>query len=211
MNNIYANHSLLFQKAIDAFAQLPGVGYKTAQRLALHLLSQEKEYTHNLTQILDEFVENIYHCCYCHNISDQEVCPICNDPKREPHILCVVENIRDVLAIEQTGHYRGRYHVLGGVISPLQGIGADQLYIRDLPERILQEDIKEVVLALGPTNEGDTTNFYIYQYLTTYAPEILITTIARGVAIGDSLEYTDPNTLGKSIENRVRLETIIRD
>ena len=201
-------YSLLLQKAIDAFATLPGVGRKTALRLALFLLRQEKGFTHRLTEDLNTFVDQIHFCKHCHNISDEAVCPICKDPRRDDTLICVVENIRDVMAIERTGHFHGRYHVLGGLISPIDGLGPGDLFLSDLPERVLNEGIKEVLLALSTTMEGDTTNFYIYRLLRDL--DVRITVIARGVPMGDDLEYADEVTLGRSIENRIDFASTLR-
>lgn len=202
-------YSLLLQKAVDAFAGLPGVGRKTALRLALFLLKQEKSFTHNLTDDLNSFVDQIHFCERCHNISDDPVCPICRDTRRDDAIICVVENIRDVLAIERTGHFHGRYHVLGGLISPIDGLGPNDLFLSDLPDRVREEGITEVLLALSTTMEGDTTNFYIYRLLRDL--DVKITVIARGVPMGDDLEYADEVTLGRSIENRIDFSSTLRD
>ena len=201
-------YSLLLQKAIDAFAGLPGVGRKTALRLALFLLKQEKGFTHAFTADLNSFVDKIHFCDRCHNISDEPVCPICKDPRRDDTIICVVENIRDVMAIERTGHFRGRYHVLGGLISPIDGLGPNDLFLSDLPDRVRNEGITEVLLALSTTMEGDTTNFYIYRLLRDL--DVKITVIARGVPMGDDLEYADEVTLGRSIENRIDFTSTLR-
>ena len=202
-------YSLLLQKAVDAFAGLPGVGRKTALRLALFLLKQEKSFTHHLTDDLNTFVDQIHFCERCHNISDEPVCPICQDTRRDDTIICVVENIRDVMAIERTGHFRGRYHVLGGLISPIDGLGPNDLFLSDLPDRVRNEGITEVLLALSTTMEGDTTNFYIYRLLRDL--DVRITVIARGVPMGDDLEYADEVTLGRSIENRIDFSSTLRD
>ena len=201
-------YSLLLQKAIDAFAGLPGVGRKTALRLALFLLKQDKEYTHRFVQDIKEFADKIHFCDRCHNISDDPVCPICKDPRRDDTIICVVENIRDVMAIERTGHFHGRYHVLGGLISPIDGLGPGDLHLSDLPNRVTAEGISEVLLALSTTMEGDTTNFYIYRLLRDL--DVKITVIARGVPMGDELEYADEITLGRSIENRIDFASTLR-
>ena len=201
-------YSLLLQKAIDAFAGLPGVGRKTALRLALFLLKQDKSFTHAFTADLDSFVDQIHFCEKCHNISDEPVCPICKDPRRDDTIICVVENIRDVMAIERTGHFHGRYHVLGGLISPIDGLGPNDLFLDDLPDRVRNEGITEVLLALSTTMEGDTTNFYIYRLLRDL--DVKITVIARGVPMGDDLEYADEVTLGRSIENRIDFTSTLR-
>ena len=201
-------YSLLLQNAIDAFAGLPGVGRKTALRLALFLLKQEPDFTHRLTEDLNHFVDSIHFCERCHNISDDPVCPICKDPRRDDSIICVVENIRDVMAIERTGHFRGRYHVLGGLISPIDGLGPNDLFLSDLPLRVSTEGVKEVLLALSTTMEGDTTNFYIYRLLRDL--DVKVSVIARGVPMGDDLEYADEVTLGRSIENRIDFTSTLR-
>lgn len=201
-------YSLLLQKAIDAFASLPGVGRKTALRLALFLLKQDKSFTHTFTEDLNNFIDRIHFCERCHNISDEPVCQICKDTRRDDSIVCVVENIRDVMAIERTGHFHGRYHVLGGLISPIDGLGPGDLFLDDLPDRVQEEGIKEVLLALSTTMEGDTTNFYIYRLLRDL--DVKITVIARGVPMGDELEYADEVTLGRSIENRIDFTSTLR-
>lgn len=193
--------SELLEKAIDAFASLPGIGRKSAMRLSLFLLQQEPEFTHQLTQQLKDFVDHIHHCQRCHNISDEEICAICKDEERDCQLLCVVESVREVIAIERTGRFHGVYHVLGGIISPMDGIGPEDLYLEDLAERVVKEEIEEVMLALSATMEGDTTNFYIYRMLQPTG--VQVSTIARGVSVGDELEYADDITLGRSIEHRI--------
>lgn len=195
------DYSKLLQRAIDALATLPGVGRKSAMRLALYLLKQDKLFTYRISDALRELVDGIQYCTKCHNISDEEVCTICSDDRRDPHTICVVESIRDVMAVERTGQYKGLYHVLGGIISPMDGVGPQDLFIQDLPQRIKEESIKEVILALSTTMEGETTNFYIYRLIKDLP--ITITTIAQGVAIGDELEYADDLTLGRSIQQRI--------
>lgn len=195
------DYSQLLQRAIDAFASLPGVGHKSAMRLALSLLKQEKTFTYRISDALRDLVDGIQYCEKCHNISDESICSICSDETRDSHILCVVESVRDVMAIERTGQYQGLYHVLGGVISPMDGVGPQDLFLHDLPTRIQEEGIKEVILALSTTMEGETTNFYIYRLLKDI--EVQITTIAQGIAIGDELEYADDLTLGRSILQRI--------
>lgn len=202
------DYSQLLQRAIDAFASLPGVGHKSAMRLALSLLKQEKTFTYRISDALRDLVDGIQYCEKCHNISDEEVCKICSDETRDSHILCVVESVRDVMAIERTGQYQGLYHVLGGVISPMDGVGPQDLFLHDLPTRIQEEGIKEVILALSTTMEGETTNFYIYRLLKDI--EVQITTIAQGIAIGDELEYADDLTLGRSILQRIDFQESLK-
>ena len=192
--------SQLLDNAVDELAKLPGVGRKTALRLALHLLRQTPEAVDTFAQAVTHLRHDVKYCQVCHNISDTEVCPICADMRRDPHTICVVENIRDVMAVENTQQYNGRYHVLGGVISPMDGIGPADLAIDSLIQRVMAGDINEVILALSPTMEGDTTNFYISRKLAPYP--VRLSVIARGISVGDELEYTDEVTLGRSILNR---------
>lgn len=194
----YPSH--LLEKAIDQFATLPGVGRKTALRLALYLLRQPVENTRQFAAALVDLREHISYCRRCHNISDSDVCTICADPTRDQSTLCVVENIRDVMAIENTSQYRGLYHVLGGVISPMDGIGPGDLQIDSLVHRVASEQIREVILALSTTMEGDTTNFFLFRKLESTG--VRVSVIARGIAIGDEIEYADEITLGRSILNR---------
>lgn len=196
--------SVLLERAVSEFAQLPGIGRKTALRLVLHLLRQEDERVAALSEALVQMKQNICHCAVCNNISDEETCPICANPARSEEIICVVENIKDVLSIENTQQYRGKYHVLGGIISPMEGIGPSDLSIDLLVERIGKGEVIEVILALSTTMEGDTTNFYLYKKLKQF--NIRITTLARGVALGDELEYADELTLGRSIKHRTLYE-----
>ena len=193
-------NSTLLDNAVGELSKLPGIGRKTALRLALHLLRQDKETALALGNAIIEMSENIQYCKRCHNISEEEVCPICSDPHRDESIICVVENVKDVLTIEATREHHGLYHVLGGLISPLDGVSPSDLEIDSLVSRVREEEIKEVILALNPTMEGDTTNFYIYRKLSNLP--VKITILARGVAIGNELEYTDELTLGRSILNR---------
>lgn len=199
--------SILLGNAVDQFASLPGIGRKTALRLVLHLLRQSDKDVEVFTDALKTLKSDAHYCRICHTISDQELCPICQSNKRDKHTVCVVENVQDVMSIENTGQYHGLYHVLGGVISPMDGVGPSDLEIDSLVTRIETEEIKEVILALPTTMEGDTTNFYIYRRLqnTTLHPStpLKISQIARGVAIGNELEYTDEITLGRSIINRI--------
>lgn len=199
--------SILLGNAVDQFASLPGIGRKTALRLVLHLLRQSDKDVEAFTDALKTLKSDAHYCRVCHTISDQELCPICQSHKRDKHTVCVVENVQDVMSIENTGQYHGLYHVLGGVISPMDGVGPSDLEIDSLVTRIETEEIKEVILALPTTMEGDTTNFYIYRRLqnTTlhHSTPLKISQIARGVAIGNELEYTDEITLGRSIINRI--------
>ncbi len=199
--------SILLGNAVDQFASLPGIGRKTALRLVLHLLRQSDKDVEFFTDALKTLKSDAHYCRICHTISDQELCPICQSHKRDKHTVCVVENVQDVMSIENTGQYHGLYHVLGGVISPMDGVGPSDLEIDSLVTRIETEEIKEVILALPTTMEGDTTNFYIYRRLqnTTlhHSTPLKISQIARGVAIGNELEYTDEITLGRSIINRI--------
>ncbi len=197
--------SQLLENAVSQFSRLPGIGRKTALRLALHLLRQDIGDVEQLASALTTLRREVKHCRVCHNISDQEVCPVCSDQRRDRSTVCVVENIRDVMAIENTQQYHGLYHVLGGVISPMDGIAPSDLEIQSLVDRVGEGTVSEVILALSPTMEGDTTNFYIYRKLAPYT-QVRITVIARGVSVGDELEYTDEVTLGRSILNRTPFE-----
>ena len=197
--------SRLLENAVSQFSRLPGIGRKTALRLVLHLLRQDTEDVEQLASALTTMKREVKRCNVCHNISDQDVCPICSDPRRDRSTVCVVENIQDVMAIENTQQFHGLYHVLGGVISPMDGIGPSDLEIQSLVDRVGQGDVGEVILALSPTMEGDTTNFYIFRKLASF-PQLKITVIARGVSVGDELEYTDEVTLGRSILNRTIFE-----
>lgn len=199
MNQKYP--SQLLANAVDEFSRLPGIGRKTALRLILHLLRQDNESVLSLADALVQLKEGVQYCKKCHNICDGEICPICADKSRDESIICVVENIREVMAIENTMQFKGLYHVLGGIISPIDGIGPSDLQIDSLVERVSQGGIKEIVLALSTTMEGDTTNFYIYKKLQAYHVDISI--IARGISIGDEIEYADEITLGRSILNRI--------
>ena len=192
--------SQLLEKAVAEFAKLPGVGRKTALRLVLWLLRQEDEETEQFAEAVRRLKQEVKYCKTCHNISDTDLCPICADPKRDSSLVCVVENIQDVMAIENTQQYYGLYHVLGGVISPMDGLGPSDIEIDSLVSRVAEGQVKEVILALSPTMEGDTTNFYIFRKLAGY--EVKVSVIARGVSVGNELEYTDEVTLGRSIMNR---------
>ncbi|MCP9611443.1 recombination mediator RecR [Coprobacter tertius] len=193
--------SALLENAVNEFAKLPGIGRKTALRLVLHLLRQEEEEVENFGNTIIRLRKEIKYCRVCHNISDREICSLCEDTSRDDKVICVVENIKEVMVVENTHQFKGRYHVLGGVISPMDGIGPADLEIDSLVSRVASGEIKEVILALSATMEGDTTNFYIYRKLAPYNVNISI--IARGVSVGDELEYTDEVTLGRSIVNRI--------
>ncbi len=201
--------SKLLERAVNEISQLPGIGKRTALRLALHLLKQPQEQTAFLSQALISMREEIKFCDSCHNISDTDTCEICSNPHRNRQILCVVEDIRDVMAIENTGQYRGIYHVLGGKISPIDGVGPSQLKIASLVEKVKSGTVSEVIFALSSTMEGDTTNFYIYRQIADEA--VAVSTIARGIAVGDELEYADEVTLGRSILHRVPFEKSLKN
>lgn len=192
--------SLLLEEAVNQLSHLPGVGRKTALRLALHLLRQDQQVAENLGNALIRMRQGIRYCQVCHNISEDETCPICASPLRDSSTVCVVENVKDVMSFENTGQYRGLYHVLGGLISPVDGIGPDKLHIDSLVERVKSGVVKEIILALSATMEGDTTNFYIYRKLADLP--VKITQLARGVSVGNEIEYTDEITLGRSLVNR---------
>lgn len=193
--------SQLIEKAVEAFASLPGIGRKTALRLVLHLLKQEPATTERFAAALLAMRSGIRECRVCHNLSDAEICRICADPRRDQTLVCVVESVRDLMAIEDTGQYRGLYHVLGGVISPMEGVGPDQLNIASLLQRVSEGEIKEVIMAISPTIEGETTVFYLSQQLAPLG--VLVSAIARGVAFGGQLEYADEITLARSILARL--------
>jgi recombination protein RecR len=196
--------SRLLENAVNELSRLPGIGKKTALRLALHILKEDELFAEKLGNAVIEMRKNIKFCKRCHNISDSDVCEICSNHKRDENTICVVEDTRDVMAIENTAQFNGLYHVLGGIINPIEGIGPNDINISKLIERINTEDIKEIILALPATVEGDTTNYYIYKLVKNF--DIKVTVIARGVAIGDELEYTDEITLGRSILNRLPFE-----
>lgn len=193
--------SILLEKAVDELSKLPGIGKKTALRLALHLLGEEKVTTESLAQSLLNMRNNIVLCKRCYNISDEEHCSICSNPKRDNELLCVVADMRDVMAIERTGSFNGVYHVLGGVIDPINGISPNDLRIKELVDRSINENFKEIILALPATIEGDTTNYYIFKMLKHFEGQI--TAIAKGISVGDALEFADEVTLGRSIKNRI--------
>lgn len=198
MNQQYP--SILLEKAVGEFAKLPGIGRKTAMRLVLHLLRQDTATVEAFGNAIITLKREVKYCKVCHNISDTDICQICSNPSRDASVVCVVENIRDVMAVEATQQFKGLYHVLGGVISPMDGIGPSDLQIESLVHRVEEGEVKEVVLALSSTMEGDTTNFYIFRKLAK--TNIKMSVIARGISIGDELEYTDEVTLGRSIVNR---------
>ena len=197
--------SQLLEKAVQEFSKLPGIGRKTALRLVLWMLRQEETEVEQFAETIHRMKQEIKYCHICHNISDTDTCPICSDPRRDAQTICVVENVQDVMAIENTMQYKGLYHVLGGVISPMDGMGPSDIEIDSLVNRVAESHVKEVILALSPTMEGDTTNFYIYRKLVPYG-DVKISIIARGVSVGNELEYTDEITLGRSILNRTLFE-----
>lgn len=197
--------SKLLQSAVDEFSRLPGIGRKTSLRLVLHLLKQPKEQVENFTGAISSLRSHVQYCKLCFNISDSELCPICSSPVRDHTMICVVEDLRDIIAIENTSQYKGLYHVTGGIISPMNGIGPDDLTISPLIDRVSEGKIKEIILALPTTMEGDTTAFFIYRKLQQYP--VQLSAIARGIAVGDELEYADEITLGRSIINRVPYQT----
>ena len=197
--------SKLLENAVNQIAKLPGIGRRTAARLAIHLLQQPETETDSLTDALHEMRHQIHRCRHCHNLSDEEECDICRNPSRSPAIVCVVQDVRDVMAIENTEVFHGRYHLLGGVISPMNGIGPGQLQIESLWERL--PEIEELILALPATTEGDTTAYYLYKHAQARKPALRITTIPRGLAVGDELEYADEATLGRSMLNRIDFQT----
>lgn len=196
--------SKLLERAVQELTKLPSVGRKTALRYALYILSQDKEAVHTLSDSITKLRDEVKHCKICHNISDTEVCDICSNPQRDKSTICVVENIHSVMSIENTGQFHGLYHVLGGVISPMDGVGPADLELKSLFERVEQGGIQEIILALNPTMEGDTTNFYISRNLAQTGVKLSV--LARGVSVGDDLEYTDEVTLGRSILGRTPLK-----
>ena len=201
MDNTYP--SQLLEKAVAEFSKLPGIGRKTALRLVLDVLRRPEEDVDSFTSAVSCVRKEVKYCRVCHNISDTDVCPICSDPHRDSSTICVVENIRDVMAVENTQQYRGLYHVLGGIISPMDGIGPNDIEIDSLVERVGEGGVSEVILALSSTMEGDTTNFYISRKLAQY--DVTVSVIARGISVGDELEYTDEVTLGRAILNRTKM------
>lgn len=200
--------SKIIEQAVDAFSQLPGVGKKTALRYVLHVIKQDSASTQQLSEIIAKLKTDLRFCKSCHNITESEVCDICNNAARDSSLLCVVQDYRDILAIENTGLFKGRYHVLGGLISPMEGITPAGLTIESLVNRIASGAVKEVILALNATMEGETTSFYIFRKLAPY--QIQLSAIARGIAVGDELEYADEVTLGRSILNRVPFDSMMK-
>ena len=200
--------SKLISKAVDQFASLPGVGRKTALRPVLHMLKRSNQEVDDFSNAFQKLKENIKYCTKCKNLSDSELCSICANTKRDQSTICIVEDIRDVMAIESTQQFSGLYHVLGGIISPMDGIGPNDLNITSLIERVEGGEIKEIILALSATMEGDTTNFYIYRKLRNF--DLNVSSIARGVGVGEELEYTDEVTLGRSILNRTPFEVSVQ-
>lgn len=196
--------SLLLERAVGEFSRLPGIGRKTALRLVLNLLRQDVEDVERFTDAILQLRKDVQHCRVCHNISDTEICPICSNPHRDTSLICVVENIQDVMAVERTGQFFGLYHVLGGIISPMDGVGPSDLEIESLVDRVKSGGVSEVIFALASTMEGDTTNFYISRKLQPYGVKLSV--IARGISVGDELEYTDEVTLGRSILNRTEMK-----
>lgn len=193
--------SSLLEKAVSEFSKLPGIGRRTALRLSLYMLGRTEEDVKKFSDAVYTFRRDVKHCRVCHNISDTDVCPICSDKHRDSSIICVVENVQDVMAVENTQQYNGLYHVLGGIISPMDGIGPNDIEIDSLVERVASGNVKEVIFALSSTMEGDTTNFYISRRLADY--DVKLSVISRGISVGDELEYTDEVTLGRSIMNRI--------
>ena len=200
--------SKLLENAVNEMSQLPGIGKRTALRLVLHLLKQPTEQTEILSSALTTMRNDIQYCLECNTISDDSICGICSNPSRDKSIICVVEDVRDVMALENTGMFKGVYHVLGGKISPIEGIGPSQLKITSLVEKVREGNVMEIIFALSSTMEGDTTNFYIYKQIKDF--NIKTSTIARGIAVGDELEYADEVTLGRSLLNRIPFETSIK-
>ena len=201
--------SSLLNQAVEQMASLPGIGKRTALRLVLHLLNKEKSEVSQFSNAFIRLKENVQFCDTCFNIADSNICDICANPKRDDSVICIVQDIRDVMAIESTGQYFGKYHVLGGVISPMEGIGPEDLTINSLLERVATGTIKELIFGLPATMEGDTTNFYIFRKISKY--NVLTSTIARGISIGDDLEYTDEVTLGRSITDRIPFENSLKN
>lgn len=192
--------SRLLENAVNEFSSLPGIGRKTAFRLVMNLLKRSPEEVKRFGESLIRLHGEIHYCKICNSVADSEICNICSDPRRDPLIICVVEGIQDIMAIENTGQFKGLYHVLGGIISPIDGVGPSDLKIDSLEEKVSSSGVREVIFALSTTMEGDTTNFYLYKRLNKY--DVTLTTLARGVAVGDELEYTDEITLGRAINNR---------
>ncbi len=200
--------SKIIEQAVEAFAQLPGVGRKTALRYVLHVIKQDKHQTDNLNKLIQQLKTDLRFCKNCHNISEQEICEICTNPSRDQQILCVVQDYRDILAIENTGLYKGLYHVLGGLISPMEGITPSNLNIETLLSKLNDNTISEIILALNATMEGETTAFYLFRKIAPF--NIKLSAIARGIAVGDELEYADEVTLGRSITNRIPFDSLLK-
>ncbi len=200
--------SKIIEQAVDAFAQLPGVGKKTALRFVLHVIKQEQYKTDNFSKLINQLKTDLKFCTKCHTISEQDICEICANPLRDEKIICVVQDYRDVLAIENTGLYKGHYHVLGGLISPLEGITPSSLNIESLTNKLEANVINEIILALNATMEGETTSFYIFRKIAPY--QVKLSAIARGIAVGDELEYADEVTLGRSILNRIPFDSLLK-
>jgi len=207
MNQLYS--SKLLENAVNEFSKLPGIGKKTALRMALYLLKQDEESVRQFGQALIQLRNEVKYCKYCHNLSDTEVCEICSNSRRDHSVVCVVETVRDVMSIENTMQYQGIYHVLGGVISPMDGIGPSDINIDSLAQKVADGKVSELILALSATMEGDTTNFYIYRKVKHFP--VVVSTLARGLAVGDELEYADQVTLGRSIVNRMPFENTIKN
>jgi recombination protein RecR len=201
--------SKLLENAINQIAKLPGIGRRSAIRLALHFLKQSSEDVSAFVSAISVMCNEVFYCSCCHNISDSETCEICRNPKRNKSLICVVQDIRDVIAIENTHAYQGVYHVLGGVISPMNGVGIEEINLQSLFERLANETVEELVLALPSTTEGDTTGYYIYKYVQSMEVPVKVTVIARGLSVGDELEYVDEITLSRSLLNRLDFELSI--
>ena len=206
MNQLYS--SKLLENVVNEFSKLPGIGRKTALRMALHLLKQDEESVRRFGQAVIQLRSEVRYCRECHNLSDTEICEVCSSPRRDHSTVCVVETVRDVMSIENTMQYQGVYHVLGGVISPMDGIGPADLNIESLERKIAAGTVSEIILALSATMEGDTTNFYIYRKVKNFP--VTVSTLARGLAVGDELEYADQVTLGRSIVNRMPFESTLK-
>lgn len=200
--------SKIIEQAVDAFAQLPGVGKKTALRFVLHVIKQDQQKTDTLSKLINQLKTDLKFCKKCHTISEQDICEICANPSRDEKIICVVQDYRDVLAIENTGLYKGHYHVLGGLISPLEGITPSSLNIETLTTKLEANVINEIILALNATMEGETTSFYIFRKIAPF--QVKLSAIARGIAVGDELEYADEVTLGRSIINRIPFDSLLK-
>jgi recombination protein RecR len=200
--------SKIIEQAVDAFAQLPGVGRKTALRFVLHVIKQNRQDSDHLGSLIHKLKTDLKFCSSCHNISESQICTICSNSSRDQSTICVVQDYRDVMAIENTGLYKGHYHILGGLISPMEGIGPSNLNIESLVEKLKSNTVREIILALNATMEGETTSFYIFRKVAPF--ELKLSTIARGLAVGDELEYADEITLGRSITNRIPFDTVIK-